>query len=96
MVRITANGDLGKTPIRHGRNPQDPTQYVVLFGALELSDAPPSLAVDEPNLVAIELSRVELGEVPELQIALRLSSEQVEIQNVAKVGPHIVILIGPV
>lgn len=95
LIRVTANGHFGGTNIRHRREPSDPSVYVVLFEGLELDQAPDPIEVGDPNLAAIELSRVPAGQTFELRVALRLTSAQVPVENVVRLGKNLVVLIGP-
>ena len=95
LVRITTDGDLVQRALRHRLDPDDHTLYVFLVPDLELADSPIRVAIGEPNLVEIELTQLPTDGSPELRIALRLSSEQVSVDNIAVLGRNMVFVLAP-
>lgn len=95
LLRLTLSEPIGSRRLRHRRGPDDPRRHEILIEGAARGAAPASIAVDDPNLVGVELADAPEDGVPQLRIALRFASADVVVERIAFQGPHMVVLLEP-
>jgi hypothetical protein len=95
LLRITADQPFLPHSVVDYRDPEDPTQHMLLLLGVAAPGAPPSLAVNDACLRRIEVGSAGEGRPPEVDLTLVLTSDRVRVGSPTTQGANLALLLEP-